>query len=81
MLVLDEAPARRAIVDHGEASEHLLAIRTAQHTLLVRLEQVNRAGPVVTAAAAGHAIATVRIGRIAHRVVEHAHYSLSGQLV
>jgi hypothetical protein len=86
-VVLDEAPAGWAIVDHREASKQLLAVGTAPHSVLVRLEQVNRARPMMAAPPAGNAISTARIGRIrqrgrrtGHRVRGHAHYSRSGQL-
>ena len=59
--VFDEAPARRPIVDHGEATQKLYAVWATKYASLVLFEQVHGARTMMTAAATRDAIGAVRI--------------------
>src|ERR1700683_503069 len=65
--VLHESPAGRAIVEHSELREQLLA-----HAGFVVFEQVHSAGTMVAAAAARDAVRAARVGLAIDRRQAHA---------
>ena len=64
--VLNEAPPRWAMVEHRVFGQQIRA-----KTLVVALKQMHRAGLMVAAATAGHAVIAIRVGHARDRGQKH----------